>query len=89
MTQTKLKFMIKETHQLFKKLCCLPYHVFPVSIGVMDIYCTVAICNESPYFVIKLSHFVMTVTFCNETVAFCNKKLDTFCNKLLSDFVVK
>ena len=33
-------------------------------------------------FVIKSSHFVITV-------AFCNKKPDAFCNKLLSHFVMK
>ena len=38
MTQAKLKTMKKETHQLFKKFCCLPCHVFPVSIGAMLIY---------------------------------------------------
>ena len=38
MTQAKLKTMNKETHQLFKKFCCLPDHVFPASIGTMHIY---------------------------------------------------
>ena len=40
-------------------------------------------------FVIKSSHFVITIAFCNKTVAFCNKKPDAFCNKLLSHFVMK
>ena len=38
MTQAELKNTNKETHQLFKKFCYLPYHVLPVSIDTMHIY---------------------------------------------------
>ena len=38
MTQGKLKILNKETNQLFKKFCCLPYHVFPASIGAIYTY---------------------------------------------------
>ena len=48
----------------------------------------VAICNNM-HFVTKSTHFVITVASCNKTVAFYNKKPDTFCNKLLSQFVIK
>ena len=37
----------------------------------------------------KLSQFVIAVAFCKKPVAFSNKKLDEFCNKLLSHFVTK
>ena len=32
------------------------------------------------------SHFVTTVTFCNQIVAICNKKPDAFCSKRLPHF---
>ena len=38
MIQAKLKTINKETRQLFRKFCCLPYHLFPASIGAMHIY---------------------------------------------------
>ena len=49
----------------------------------------VTFCNNYRIFVIKSSHFVITVAFCNKTIAFCNKKPDAFCNRLLSHFVIK
>ena len=38
MIQAKLKTINKETQQLFRMFCCLPYHLFPASIGAMHIY---------------------------------------------------
>ena len=38
MTHSKLKTMNKKTHQIFKKFCCLPYHVLPASVGAIHIY---------------------------------------------------
>ena len=38
MAPAKLKTLNRETHQLFKRFCCLPYHVFPASIDAMHIY---------------------------------------------------
>ena len=38
MTQAKLKTMNKKTRQIFKKFCCLPYHVLPTLVGAIHIY---------------------------------------------------
>ena len=38
MTQAKLKTMNRKTHQIFRKFCCLLYHVLPTSVSAMRIY---------------------------------------------------